>query len=48
MRNSKHDKKSFWKDKKNIAIIILSFLLLISLISFSDEDASKLRNEINT
>lgn len=50
-RHNSHSKKSFWKSGKKIAIIILSFLLLCSLASYSDSDFSKvdeLTNQIET
>ncbi len=42
------EKKNFWKDKKNVAIVILSFLLLFSLGSTPNEDGAKLNNEISS
>lgn len=52
MRESKHSekntKKSFWKDKKNIAIVVLSFFLIISFGDSPSQDTTKLNNEINS
>ena len=55
MENLNETKKSFWKDKKNIAIIVLSFLVLCFLVAFADSDSYKnneqtaeLENQINT
>lgn len=45
MENNKI-KKVFWKDKKNIAIIILSTLLLFSFIALGENDNTS--NETNT
>lgn len=45
MENNKI-KKVFWKDKKNIAIIILSTLLLLSFIALGENDNTS--NEANT
>ena len=35
-----HTKKSFWKDKKNIAIVVLSILLFVTIISYPTSDTS--------
>ena len=52
---SESSKKSFWKDKKNIIIIVLSFLLLCFVIAYSDSNSYKyssliedLNSQINT
>ena len=45
--NSTHSKKSFWKDKKNIAIVILAFLLFCFMVAYGDSDAYKV-DELTT
>ena len=35
-----HTKKTFWKDKKNIAIVVLSILLFVTIISYPTSDTS--------
>lgn len=41
-------KKTFWKDKKNIAIIILSFLLFCAICAYSTPtDITEYENKIN-
>ena len=35
-----HTKKTFWKDKKNIAIVVLSILLFLTIISYPTSDTS--------
>lgn len=54
-KHSSNSKKSFFKDKKNIAIVILSFLTLSCLLAYSNSDNYKdhsqieeLNNQINT
>ena len=54
-KTSNNHTKSFWKDKKNIAIIILAFLTLCFLMAYADSDSYKsqeqiteLENQINT
>ena len=56
-KEGKHEKvkKSFWKDWKNIVIIILAFLVVCCFIAYSDSDAYKhyeetteLNNQINS
>ena len=56
IKTSKHSKrannfkKSFWKNGKNIAIIILSFLLFCFIVAYGNSDANKveeLTNQIN-
>ena len=42
----KNVKKSFWKDKKNIAIIILSFLLLCFIAAYSDSNTYKYSSQL--
>ena len=54
--NQISSKKSFWKDKKNIAIVILSFILICFIISYPDSTdvteyttkIDELNNQINT
>ena len=45
-KDIKMSKKSFWKDKKNIAIIILSFLLLCFVAAYSDSNTYKYSSQI--
>ena len=45
-KDIKMSKKSFWKDKKNIAIIILSFLLLCFMAAYSDSNTYKYSSQI--
>lgn len=50
--NQMKQKKSFWKDKKNVAIVILSFLLFCMIIGVSSEptpsgNASNLKSGAN-
>ena len=53
IKTSKHSKrandskKSFWKNGKNIAIIILSFLLVCFIVAYGNSDASKVEELIN-
>ena len=45
-----NSKKSFWKSGKNIAIVILSFLLVCFIVAYGNSDANKveeLTNKIN-
>lgn len=49
-KRANNSKKSFWKSGKNIAIIILSFLLVCFIVAYGNSDASKveeLTNQIN-
>lgn len=49
MEEEKNEKKkSFWKDKKNVAIVILSFLVFCFLVSSPSEDTAKLNSEVQT
>ena len=45
-KESKKLKKSFWKDKKNITIIILSFLLICFIAAYSDSNTYKYSSQI--
>ncbi len=45
--NHSNIKKTFWKDKKNIAIIILSVLLFITIVSYPSSNTS-INNSQNT
>lgn len=49
-KRANNSKKSFWKNGKNIAIIILSFLLVCFIVAYGNSDANKveeLTNQIN-
>ena len=53
MNKEKHGKqnKSFWKDKKNIAIVILTFLLFCFIVTYPTDSNSKLEelnNQVNS
>ncbi len=46
------EKKSFWKDKKNVAIVILSILLFFSIMSTSNDTTpsgmeAELKSQLN-
>ena len=41
-----NSKKSFWKDKKNIAIVILSFLLFCFIITYPNSNNSTNKSKI--
>lgn len=53
MSKEKHgnSKKSFWKDKKNIAIVVLVFLLFCFIVTYPTDSNSKLEelnNQVNS
>ena len=50
MENNQNIKKSFWKDKKNVAIVILSALLLLNPFGQTDNasEISKLKTKISS
>lgn len=40
------EQKSFWKDKKNIAIVVLSFIIVCFLFSSNDTEVNELRGQL--
>ncbi len=40
------EKKIFWKDKKNVAIVILSFILVCFLLSSNDTEVKELKGQL--